>query len=96
MKFSIITPCYNGERYIDRCVTSVLAQREAGVDLQYTVMDACSTDATLERLRTYGAAIDRIKSEPDRGPADAINKGIALSDGEIVGWLNADDTYEPP
>ena len=72
---------------------SVIAQREAGVDLEYIVMDGGSNDGSLELLRSFGDAIDLIISEPDQGPADAINKGFALATGDVVAWLNADDRY---
>ena len=95
MKFSIITPCYQAERYIEDCVESVLAQREEGVELDYRVLDGGSEDKTLQRLSVYGDQIDSVISEPDQGPADAINKGFMLATGDIVAWLNADDTYAP-
>ena len=95
MRISVITPCFNAERFIDRCVDSVLAQRGDGVEIEYIVMDAGSTDGTLDKLRQRGDHIHTLVSEPDQGPADAINKGLALATGDVVGWLNADDEYAP-
>lgn len=95
MKFTVITPSYHSAAYLDRCVKSVLAQRMEGVDVEYFVMDGGSKDGTLEILRGHGTAIDRVVSEPDQGPADAINKGFALATGDVVAWLNADDEYAP-
>jgi len=74
---------------------SVLAQRRAGVDLEYIVVDGGSTDGSRAILERYRTELARLVVEPDRGPASAINKGLALARGEIVGWLNADDLYRP-
>ncbi len=95
MKFTVITPSYQSAPYLDRCVRSVLAQRCEGIEVEYLVMDGGSTDGTLDLLSGYGDRIDRVISEADRGPADAINKGFALAAGDIIGWLNADDEYMP-
>lgn len=95
MKVSIITPNRNGARYLETCIRSVLAQREEGVDLQYIFIDGASTDASLEIAGRFRDRIDAFVSEPDQGPASAINKGLRLAQGEIVGWLNADDVYRP-
>lgn len=92
---TVITPNWNGERFLARCLESVIAQRGPGVDLQYIVVDGASTDRSLEIIRGYGAAIDHVISEKDQGPASAINKGLALAQGDIVAWLNADDFYFP-
>jgi glycosyltransferase involved in cell wall biosynthesis len=95
MKVSIITPNYNGERYIEKTLRSVLAQREEGLDLEYIVVDGASKDRSMEILRRYGNQIDKVISEPDRGPASAIIKGLNLATGDLIGWLNADDLYHP-
>jgi glycosyltransferase involved in cell wall biosynthesis len=89
---SIITPSLNQGAFIADAVDSVLAQEEARVE--HLVVDGGSTDGTLDVLRRYGERVRWI-SEPDGGQADAINKGVALTRGAIVGWLNADDVYAP-
>ncbi|MDZ4199196.1 MAG: glycosyltransferase family 2 protein [Kiritimatiellia bacterium] len=95
MKISILTPNFNGERYLEPMLDSVGRQRRDGVDLEWIVVDGGSTDRSLDILRGRGSEIDRILSEPDRGPASAINKGLALARGDLLGWLNADDLYHP-
>jgi glycosyltransferase involved in cell wall biosynthesis len=88
---TIITPCLNAAGTLPATIASVRAQGYPG--LEHIVVDGGSTDGTLELLETAEGI--RWISEPDRGLADALNKGIALASGEIVGELNADDVYEP-
>lgn len=91
-KVSIVTPSYNQGEYIRDTIESVLNQTYDNIE--YIVMDGGSTDETVDILKSYG---DRIKwvSEKDGGQADAVNKGIRVAEGEIIGWLNSDDTYYP-
>lgn len=93
MKFSVITACYNSAATIRGAVESVLAQR--GVEVESIVVDGGSTDGTVAILddvaKSRAGAGFRFVSERDRGLYDAINKGIAMATGEIVGILNADD-----
>lgn len=93
MRVSIITPSFNQGGFIERTVESVLSQR-GDFDLEYLVVDGGSTDATRSVLRRYEGRLRWI-SEPDRGQCDAINKGLRMTSGEVVTWLNSDDTYEP-
>lgn len=92
--FSIITPNKNGERFLERTIQSVLTQR-ADVDLEYIVLDGASTDGSQAIIGRYGDRIEVAISEPDSGPAAAVNKGLSLARGEIIAWLNADDVYHP-
>ncbi len=89
---SIITPSYNQGQYIEETIKSVLSQDYPNIE--YIVMDGGSTDNTLNILRKYSNRIKWI-SEPDNGQSDAINKGFKMSRGEIIAWLNSDDTYCP-
>lgn len=95
MRFTVITPNFNGEAYLEKAVRSVLAQRLSGVELEYILVDGGSTDRSMEIVDRYALQIDRIISEPDSGPAAAINKGLAMATGDILSWLNADDFYFP-
>lgn len=92
-KISVITPSFNQANYIERTIKSVLSQ-EVNFDYEVIVMDGGSTDGTLDILEKYAGRIKWISAK-DKGQSDAINKGIELSAGEIIGWLNSDDIYLP-
>ena len=92
MKFSIITVSYNSEQTIERTIKSVLEQ--SFQDFEYIIVDGASKDGTLEIAKRYEAEFDgrmRWISEPDKGIYDAMNKGIKMSKGEIIGIVNSDD-----
>jgi len=89
MKISIITVVYNGETYIKDCIESVISQ--SYTDIEYIMVDGGSIDQTLSIAEGYRKYIRHLISESDKGLYDAINKGIKLASGEIVGILNADD-----
>ncbi len=89
---SIVTPSYNHGLYIEATIQSVLQQDYP--NLEYIVIDGGSQDDTVEILKRYGDRLCWI-SEPDHGQADAINKGFRMARGEILAWLNSDDTYLP-
>jgi glycosyltransferase involved in cell wall biosynthesis len=89
---SIVTPCFNAVKFIEATIESVLTQDYPRIE--YIVVDGGSTDGTVDILRRYDGRL-RWVSEPDRGAADAINRGFAMSHGEIFTYLNADDVYLP-
>jgi glycosyltransferase involved in cell wall biosynthesis len=91
-KFSIIIPTYNCGQYLQKAIDSALNQEYPYKEI--IVIDGNSTDTTVALLKSYGDKISWI-SEPDKGQADAINKGFSMAKGHIVSWLNADDYYEP-
>lgn len=93
-KISVITVVRNAAGTIEETVRSVLAQKYP--DIEHIVVDGVSTDDTMKVLNRYRGKIAKIVSEADRGIYDAMNKGIALATGDIIGCLNADDIYEHP
>ena len=91
MKASIITVVYNGAEFIRDCIESVRNQTYANIE--YIIVDGNSTDGTVEIVQSYGTNVARFISEPDKGLYDAMNKGIRLATGDVIGLLNADDFY---
>ena len=94
MKFSIVTPAYNGMKYLPETGASILSQ-SGPFDLEWLVIDVGSTDGNVDYLRGLYDPRVRWVSEKDRGQSDAVNKGLAMAAGDVVGWLNADDLYTP-
>ncbi len=91
MKVSIITSCYNRAATIRGAIESVLAQDYN--DIEFIVVDGSSTDGSLDIIREYADRISIIISEPDHGMYEAINKGIRVATGEIIGLLHSDDFF---
>ena len=91
MKISIVTAVRNAERTIARTIESVRAQKN--VEIEHIVIDGASSDNTLNILKEYKESFSVLISEPDNGIYDAINKGIRLATGDIIGIISADDYY---
>ena len=90
---SIITVVFNGAATIEQTIQSVLHQTYRNIE--YIIIDGGSTDGTLKIIKKYEKKIAFWKSEPDKGLYDAMNKGIAIASGELIGMINSDDWYEP-
>jgi len=92
---SIITPVFNGERHIQKCILNVISQNCP--NLEHIIVDGGSADNTVEIIKSFAQEYPHIRwvSEKDNGQSDAMNKGIRMAKGEILGFLNADDFYEP-
>ncbi len=92
---SIITPVYNSRNFIESCIQNVIDQECS--DLEHIIIDGGSNDGTVALIKQYSDDYSHIRwiSEKDQGQSDAMNQGIAMAKGEILGVLNADDYYEP-
>jgi glycosyltransferase involved in cell wall biosynthesis len=91
VKISIITVSYNAQDTIEETIISVINQNF--IELEYIVIDGASTDNTVKIIKKYLDKIFYFVSEPDKGMYDAINKGIEISTGEVIGILNSDDIF---
>ncbi len=107
MKISIVTPCYNSEKYIEETIESVISQK-GNFEVEYILIDAQSIDNTLEIINDYKKKIESgiikircdkvsiiVISEKDEGMYDAIHKGLNLTTGDIIAYINSDDYYLP-
>ena len=90
---SVITVVFNGDKYIEETIQSIIKQSYPNIE--YIVIDGCSTDNTLEIIKRYEDKIDYWISERDSGMYHALTKGFSLSNGNILSWLNSDDIYYP-
>lgn len=91
LKISLITVVFNAENTIKRCIESIISQKFPNVE--YIVIDGASTDKTVDIIQQYSQNIHHFVSEPDKGIYDAMNKGIKMATGDVVGTLNADDFF---
>lgn len=91
MKVSIITVCYNSASTLEQTILSV--QKQSYSNLEYIIVDGGSSDETVNIIRSKNSVISKWISEPDNGLYDAMNKGITLSTGDLIGILNSDDIF---
>jgi glycosyltransferase involved in cell wall biosynthesis len=93
LKFSIVVPSFNSELFVEETIVSVLDQNYG--NLEFVIIDGGSSDKTVDIIKKYDKYIASWVSEPDNGQAAAINKGFRLATGDVLAWLNSDDTYQP-
>lgn len=91
MKISIITVCFNSRSTIEDTIQSISSQNYQ--DIEYIIIDGSSNDGTVSLIKEHADKVTKWSSEPDKGIYDAMNKGIGMASGDIIGFLNADDLY---
>ncbi|KAF0130588.1 MAG: hypothetical protein FD155_1398 [Bacteroidetes bacterium] len=91
MKISVITIAYNSGHSISDAIDSVLSQTYN--DIEYIIVDGKSKDNTVEVVKSYGSRISKFVSEPDKGIYDALNKGIRMASGDVIGFMHSDDLF---
>ena len=92
VKIALVTPCYNSEKYLEHTLDSITAQT-GNFEIEHVVVDGGSTDGTMRILKRRKSQFSEIISEKDNGMYDALAKGFAQTNGEIMGWINTDDIY---
>jgi len=90
-KISVVIPSFNQGSFIEETILSIISQKYPNVEL--IIIDALSTDNTLEIVKKYYDSINYFVSESDKGQADALNKGFKIASGDICSYLNSDDIY---
>jgi glycosyltransferase len=91
MKISVITATWNSALTVEDTIKSVIYQDYS--DIEYIIIDGASTDSTLDLIKSYGDIVSTLVSEKDKGIYDALNKGIGLATGDVVGFLHSDDVF---
>lgn len=93
MKISIVTISFNQVKFLEETIRSIIEQEYEAIE--YIVVDAGSTDGSRDIIERYQDGIAKVIFEPDNGPADGLNKGFAVAQGDVFGFLNSDDVLEP-